>query len=134
MPAENGKGSHAQHISACDKIIPHSVNAVARVECSMLMESQRNPPLCPFYMKKKTSERRRKLTVKSTRARWRLFENFRKYEAVYARNVVLIRERPMRVWVRIALQPDLPCITLNHSKNICDTEQSFDIHNSYTGV
>ena len=67
--------------SARDKIIPHSVSAVARVECSMSMELGRNLPFCLLYMKKKASESRKKFTVMRRRA---CFENFRKYEAVYA--------------------------------------------------
>ena len=95
--------------SARDKIIPRSVNAIGRVECSMSMESQRNLLLCTLYMKKKASERQRKFTVMRRRARRRRFENFRKYEAVYAHNVVSLRERPMHVWVRVTLQSDLSC-------------------------
>ena len=95
--------------SACDKIIPRSVNTIARVECSMSMESRRNLLLYTLYMKKKTSERRRKFTVMRRRASRKRFENFRKSEAVYAHNVVSLIERPIRVCVCITLRLDLSC-------------------------
>ena len=95
--------------SARDKIIPRTVNDIARVECSMSVESRRNLLLCLLYMKKKASERRRKFTVMRRRSRRRRFEIFRKYEAVYTHNVVSLRERLMRVWGLIALQSDLLC-------------------------
>ena len=57
MPAEHGKVSMLGTFSARDKIIGRSVNAIARVECSMSMESRRNLLLNTLYMKKKASER-----------------------------------------------------------------------------
>ena len=44
--------------SARDKIIQRSVNTIARDECSMAIESQRNILLSLLCMKKKTVERR----------------------------------------------------------------------------
>ena len=86
--------------SASHKIIPRSVNTIARVECRMLMELRRNLLLCLLYMKKKLSERRTKFTVMRRRARRRRFENFRRrrfenfrrYEVIYTHNVVSFRE------------------------------------------
>ena len=67
--------------SARDKIIQRSVNTIARDECSMAIESQRNILLSLLCMKKKVIKRQRRFTVMKRRARTRRLEEFQKQQA-----------------------------------------------------